>query len=512
MKLNSVYKRFGLVLVVCLMIFLPFMAEAQKPTKVKLIRANDLKYSKLLGDKVQRLIGDVQLKHDSTLLFCDSAYLHELTNSFQGFGNIHIKVSDSLNIYSDLMNYDGNSKKAELINNVRLVEKKATLYTDRLWYERPLEIAYYLTGGKIIDSSNVLTSRKGYYYTATREAYFKEEVVLVNKDYTMNSDTLKYNTNNEIAWFYGPTTIVSDENLIYCENGWYDTRKDIAQFKDNAYIVTEEQILKGDHLFYNRNTNYGEARKNVSLRDTVQDVTIYGNYGEFRKTEGYAFVTDSAVAVLTDKQDSLFLHSDTLWILLDSAENVNYMLGYHHTKFFRNDIQGMCDSLVYSFADSTIFLFKEPVLWSEKNQLTADTMRIAISNNQIDTFALVSSCFIISLDDTIHRNTFNQIKGRVMTGYFEENELVKIIVNGNAESIFFVREENGDLIGINKTTSSDMNIYLSDNDIKVIAPIKDVDGHTFPNADVTEEDRKMKGFKWLEDKRPLNKSDIFIRD
>jgi lipopolysaccharide export system protein LptA len=508
--LNYLHYSFRILFLVYFTFFLSFITEAQQPTKVKLIRANDLKYSRLLGEKVQRLIGNVQLKHDSTLLFCDSAYLHELTNSFQGFGNVHIKASDSLNIYSDLLNYDGNLKMAELINNVRLVETKATLYTDRLWYDRPGEIAYYLTGGKIVDSSNVLTSKKGYYYTTTNEAYFKNEVVLVNKKYTMNSDTLKYNTDSEIAWFYGPTTITSNENFIYCEKGWYDTKNDISQFEDNAYIITKEQILKGDHLFYNRKADQGRARNNVSIKDTVQDITIYGNYGEFRKTDGFAFVTDSAVAVLTDKKDSLYLHSDTLWIIFDSVQNVDYMLGYHHTKFFRKDLQGICDSLVYSFKDSTIFLFKEPILWSDKNQLTADTVRIAISNNQIDTLALVNSCFIISMDDTIHRNSFNQIKGRVMTGFFKQNELVQIIVNGNAESLFFVREENGDLIGINKTSSSDMKIYLTDNEVRVIAPIKHVEAQMLPNNDVPEDDRKMKGFKWMEDRRPVKKSDIFI--
>lgn len=507
--MNNQQKYFYVVFVICFWVFAS-LTNAQKPTKVKLIRATDLKYSKQLGEKVQRLIGNVLLKHDSTLLYCDSAYLHELTNSFQGFGNVHIKASDSLDIYSDFLDYNGNIKMAELKNNVRLVETKATLYTEHLWYDRPREIAYYLTSGKIVDSANVLTSEKGYYYTQTREAYFKNQVVLENKQYTVKSDTLKYNTETEISWFYGPTTITSKENLIYCENGWYDTKRNISQFQDNSYIITKEQILKGDSLYYDREANFGKARNNVSIFDTVQDITIHGHYAEFRKSDGYAFVTDSAVAVLADRRDSLYLHSDTLWIKFDSLQNAEKMLGYKHTKFYRTDLQGMCDSLVYSFADSTIFLFKEPVLWSDENQLTADTIRIAIKNKQVDTLALVNSCFIISMDDTIHRNTFNQIKGRVMTGYFKDNEIVKIVVNGNAESLFFVREENGDLIGINTTTSNDMKIYLTENEVQVIAPIKNVDAHMLPEASVSEEDRKMKGFKWIEGRRPLKKTDILI--
>ncbi len=491
------------------LLLIPTFLFSQKSTKVKLVKANDLKYDKRLGKKVQRLIGNVILKQDSTLLFCDSAYLYELTNSFKGFGNVHIKASDSLNIFSDLLDYDGNTKIAELHHNVRLEESRATLYTEHLWYNRQDKIAYYLTGGKIIDSSNQLTSKKGYYYTETREAFFKDSVVLINERYTMESDTMKYQTETEISFFYGHTTIISDENYIYCENGWYDTKNDKSLFKKNAYIITEEQKLSGDSLYYNRQLDYGQAYGNVSLTDTVQDIIIQGQYGEFEKRDGFAFVTDSAVAVLIDKNDSLFLHSDTLWILFDSAQNVEYMLGYYHSKFFRSDMQGMCDSLVYSFRDSTIFLYKSPVLWSDKNQLSADSVHIAMSNNQIDTLALINSCFIISMDDTIRKNTFNQIKGKVMVGYFKDNELVKISVFGNAESVFYVREENGDLIGINKTISSDMNIYLSENEVQSITPIRNVDAHMYPESEAPEEDKQMKGFKWIEDQRPRKKEDIF---
>jgi lipopolysaccharide assembly outer membrane protein LptD (OstA) len=182
---------------------------SQEPTLIKIKQADFLKYDKNLGEKVQRLIGNVILEHDSTLLYCDSAYWHELTNSFEGFGNVHIKASDTLNIYSDFMNYDGNSKIAELKNRVRMVDAKATLYTEHLWYDRLKRTAYYLTGGRIVDTSNELISRRGYYYTGLRQAYFRDSVVLINKNYTMTSDTLKYHTETEMAWFLGPTIITS---------------------------------------------------------------------------------------------------------------------------------------------------------------------------------------------------------------------------------------------------------------------------------------------------------------
>lgn len=504
MKLNIKYKQ--LVLIIFL---LPVFGLAQRPTKVKLIKANIARYDKTLGEDIQRLIGGVILKQDSTYLYCDSAYLYEATNSFEGFGNVRIKASDTLNIYSDYLNYDGNKKMAELQRNVELIDSRATLYTDHLWYNRNTKIAYYLTGGKIVDSSNVLTSHKGYYYTNLKEAYFKDSVILDNPDYVMHTDTMLYHTETEVSYFFGPTTITSDENLIYCENGWYDTHNNKSRFSNNAYMITREQKLFGDSLYYNRELDYGKAYNNVMLQDTVQDMLVYGDYGEFKRKAGYAFVTDSAMAVMVDEEDSLFLHSDTLYIHFDSTEQIEYMQGFYKTKFYRPDMQGKADSMIYSFTDSTIYLYKDPVLWSDENQLTADSIRIAMTNNQVDSLALLGSAYIISMDDTLARNTFNQIKGKIVVGHFRNNQLAVITVNGNAETVYYIREDNGGLLGINVAYSSDMRILLEDNEVVNITYIKQPDAKTYAPLQLPEELKKLKNFRWLEADRPRKKTDIF---
>jgi lipopolysaccharide export system protein LptA len=500
----------ALVWLLTLMVLAPMVISGQEPTIIQLIRADFQRYDRRIGEDVQRLIGNVILKQDSTYLHCDSAYLYDATNSFDGFGNVRIKVSDTLNIYSELLHYDGNKKLAELHHDVRLVDKQATLFTEHLWYNRETRIAYYTTGGKIVDTSNVLTSIKGYYYTDQKRAYFRDSVKLVNPEYIMVTDTMLYHTTTEVSEFFGPTTITSDDNLIYCENGWYDTRNDISQFSANAYILTKEQKLEGDSIYYDRNLDFGKAFKNVILSDTVQDIVVYGQYGEFKRNDGFAFVTDSAVAVLIDRVDSLFLHSDSLFVYFDSAQQVQTMSGYYHAKFFRNDMQGMCDSLVYSIADSTIFLYRQPVLWSDENQLTADSIRIALANNQVDTLALLGNAFIISVDDTITRETYNQIKGRMMTGYFIESKLVKINVLGNSETVYYVREEDGSLIGINLAYSSDMRINLLDSKIKAITFFTMPDAQLFPYHEFPDDKRKLRDFTWLEPRRPKNRDDIFI--
>ena len=483
-------------------------AFSQQKTKITLIRANDLKYDERIGKNIERLIGDVILKQDSTLFYCDSAYLNKKDNNFDAFGHVHVDVNDSTDIYSDILNYKGSTKIAYLHHNVILEDNRAILYTDHLTYFRLTGIADYKTGGRIVSDTNVLTSKIGYYYTNDKEFFFKDSVVLTNPDYVMYSDTLKYNTETEVAFILGPTNIIGEEDSIYCERGKYDTKNDVAYLKQNAFIRHNEQQMYGDSIYFDSGHEYGEAYDDILIRDTLQDIAITGNYAEFDRVDGYAFVTDSAVAIMIDKYDSLFLHADTLLIMSDSLDHAESIYAYYKVKFFREDLQGLCDSMVYYIPDSTVTLFNGPILWTEDNQLFADTIRIVNKNDEVDSMVLVNSCFIISMDDTLDR-TYNQIKGKNMVGYFKRNRIYKITVSGNSETLYFVREEDRNLIGVNKALSSKMLIFLENNEIITITYIDRPDAVLYPNGEIPQDNLRLKGFKWQGEHRPKTKWDIF---
>jgi lipopolysaccharide export system protein LptA len=316
-----------------------------------------------------------------------------------------------------------------------------------------------------------------------------------------------YNTVTKTSYFYGPSDIKSKEDSIYCENGWYNTEQDIARFSKRAIIFHGEQSLTGDSMYYERRTGYGQVFKNAILYDSVKNIILNGNYGEIQRDIGFAFMTDKAVAIMIDKKDSLFVHSDTIKATFDSAQNINNIFFYFKGKFYRNDLQGMSDSMTYHGADSVITMYREPVIWSEKNQLTADSIKLTIRNGQIDTLVMYSSAFIVSEDDS---NKYNQVKGRDMVGYIKNNELYKIRVVGNAETIYFVREEDRTLIGINKAIASDMLIFLENKEVKTITYIDRPIATLYPEKEIPPLDLKLKGFKWITERRPLKKSDVFI--
>lgn len=487
-----------------ILIILP--GYAQKKTKVTIIDARELRIDNEIGENIQLLVGNVVMLHDSTWFYCDSALLNSQSNNFDAYVNVRINVNDTLNIYGDELNYEGSTRIAKMHYNVKMVDNRATLTTDHLNFDRNTSIAYYNTGGRIVSDTNILTSRIGYYYSNDNEFFFRDSVVLTNPDYVMRSDTLKYNTVTETAFFFGPTTITGEENFIYCERGWYDTQNNISSLKQNAYIIHGSQTMEGDSIYYNRGMSYGEAYENITLTDTVEDVIVMGHYAEFNQDTGYAYVTDSALAIMIDKHDSLFMHADTIRIQSDSAGQAETVYAFYKVKIFRPDLQGMCDSLRYYIPDSTVSLYKQPVMWSDENQLSADTIKIVYANSEVDSMVLYNSAFIISRDDTA---TFNQIKGKTMVGYFRENRIYRITVSGNAQTVYYVREEDSTLIGINKAIASKMNILLEDNEISTILYIDKPDAHLVPENEYPKEERKLKGFLWIEDRRPRSRHDIF---
>jgi len=479
---------------------------SQGTTKILLEKADTWAYNADLGKDIQRIIGNVILSHDSTILYCDSAYLNEVLNNVVAFGNVHIKVSDTLNLFSDSLKYDGNTRIARMKSNVRLIDNETLLTTDTLMYNRSTQVAQYDDWGKIRNKQNNLVSKHGFYHTDNKEFLFKEKVILMNPNYIMHSDTLLYNTVTETSFFLGPSNIKGKEDSIYCENGWYDTRTDKARFRKNAEIYHTSQILTGDSIYYERQSGFGQVFRHAVLRDTLKDILLCGNYGEIRRLAGKAFMTDSALAVMIEKKDSLFIHSDTLHATFDTADNIRNIFAYYKVKFFRKDLQGKCDSLVYHGVDSVMMMYHEPVMWSEKNQLTGDSISLAIHNSEADSMVMYTTAFIISKDDT---NKFNQVKGRDMIAYFKNNEIHKIKVLGNSETIYYMREEDHSLIGINKVMASDMLIFLEKNEVKSLTYIDQPKATLYPEKDISPYDLKLKGFQWSEEKRPMKKEDIF---
>ncbi len=486
-----------------------FMSTALYSQEVKQIEinANYIEFDSDLGTGAKRLLGDVRFKHEDVYMTCDSAWYFSEENIVESFSNVHLWQGDTLDLYGDYLKYSGNTKMANVRENVILIDNENRLTTDYIDHDFENDLAYYLGGGRIINGDNTLVSKQGNYYTKEKLFFFKDSVTVINPDYTMYSDTLKYNTVTEVAYFLGPTDIISEENYIYCENGWYDTQNNISQFNKNAYLQNEGKTLKGDSIYYDRELGLGKAYHDVVLIDTAENMILQGEIAIYNEKTEYAMLTDSALMIQVDNNDSLFVHADTLLSVPDTIPEKRLIKAFYRVKFYRTDIQGKCDSLVYTDIDSVFHFFGEPVLWSEENQLTAEKIEIYTRNQQLDRLEMINSSFIISLEDSIK---FNQIKGRNMTGYIRDNQLHRIMVDGNSQTIYYAREdESEDYIGVNKAESSNLEIYFSDNDISKILFQPNTDGTFFPIDKLPSAESRFEGFRWYEEYRPKNRYDVF---
>ena len=483
----------------------------RKKTRIHIEHYDVATFSKSMGD-MQRLIGNVKMRHDSAYFFCDSAYFFEKTNSFNAFQNVHIIVNDSVEIFSDLLDYDGNTRFAEFFDNVKLMDDSTTLLTEYLTYDRNLHLACYPDSATTYRGDKTLISCIGYYRDDLKEFSFFENVVVTSPKYQMFTDTLYYNTNIEKMWFEGPTIIINEENTLDGEHGYYLVDEDIAFLDKRPVMRNETQQMKSDSMYYNRNIGLAKAYDHVDMIDTSYKVVMRGNYVEMWENKGLSFATDSAYAISydNDNSDSLYIHGDTLFMYFDKQkEEAKKLIARRNVRFFKSDMQGKCDTLTYLVADSTIRMRVNPILWAEDSQMTGIDIDIKIKDQAIDWVLQKGNAFIIS-QDTVEG--FNQIKGTDITSRFKDGGIHRVNVDGDkAETIYWIRDDDGSLIGIDVSNSETMVIEMENQNISIIKSFKGISETMYPESDLSESSRYLQGFKWHDEARPRDKDDIFRR-
>lgn len=480
-----------------------------KRKRVDLLHADEAQADKLLRPDVQVLIGSVKLRHDSMYMYCDSALIYEKTNSVEAFSNVRMEQGDTLFIYGDYLNYNGETQLAMLRENVKLINRKTTLTTDSLNYDRLYNLGYYFEGGTLTDEENILTSDWGEYSPATKIAVFNHEVKLANPRFTLYSDTLKYSTDSKIATILGPSNIVNEKNHIYSERGFYNTTKDQAQLLDRSVLTNEGKKLVADSLFYDRKTGYGEAFYNVVMNDTINKNMLTGDYCFYNELTESALATQKAVAIDYSQGDSLFMHADTLkmnsyFVKTDSA--YREMKAYHKVRIFRKDIQGVCDSLLFSSKDSCLRMYHDPIIWNEKQQLLGEEINVYMNDSTIDWAHIINQALTVEQKDSIH---YNQISGKEIKAYFQGGEARKIDVIGNVLVIYYPEEKDSTMIGMNTSETSLLNLHLMNRKMEKMVMSPKSNGTLYPMDQIPVDKMKLPTFVWFDYIRPQNKDDIF---
>jgi len=468
----------------------------------------------------------VHFIHKGVNMWCDKAIYYEDQDYIEAFSNVIMKQGDSINMVAKYVEYSGKTQLAFARGNVVLTEPQSVLTTDKLYFDRNRQLAYYNTKGKVVrDSSGTITSQVGRFYMNSKKYQFTKDVVLVNPEYTLNTERLDFFTENGHAYLFGPSTIVGETSTIYSERGFYNTNNDTGYFQRNAQIDYDNRIVEGDSLFFDRNKSFASATNNITITDTINKSIVRGHYAEVWRDKDSLFITKRALAVTVQEQDSVYVHADTL--MVTGKEDNRITRAFHNARLYKSDLAGKADSIhvnhktglmqmlnLSRFSSADAFATKrKPILWNLGNQMTGDTIHLIsdVKTEKLDSLKVFNNAFLVS-KDTLSEDGYNQTKGQRLIGLFRDNELYNVDIIKNAEVIYYSRNAENELVGINKSKSGSINLKIENKEIEEIRLIQQIDGELYPESKFPKSGRRLRGFDWRGEERPLSVDDLFKND
>jgi lipopolysaccharide export system protein LptA len=506
--------------------------------KLEFLKIND-------STELQIIVGNVKLKQGKTLFYCDSCVINNSSHVFEAFGHVHINDADTANAYSDYLRYLTDKRIAYMQKNVRLTDGKATLTTDNLEYDTDTKLGIYTNGGRVVNKKSVLTSLEGYYYTDLKDIYFKKNVELKDPAYFLKADSLLYNTESEVARFIAQTFIRDSSNrTIETREGYYDTRNRKAEFGQRPIIVDGPRRYTGDRVVTNDSTHTSQITGNAVIVDTAQGTTIIGGVIIANNNTESFLAFNKPLMIVKQEKDSIYITADTLFsarlsdlygtgdsLHKDSTKTVNkgdrtvkkddtklkdstdrYFEAFYHVRIFSDSVQSVCDSVFYSFKDSVFRLFKDPVVWSKDNQVTGDTILLFTKNKKADRFKVFENSLLVS---KVQAEFFNQIKSARMDGYLTDGSIDSVRARGFAECIYFIQNEDSSFTGVNQSNSDIIDIYFGmdstgkEKQLHRVVFRSAVKGTLWPMHAKTPEELRLRNFKWLADRRPKTKYELY---
>lgn len=520
-NINKNGHRIFFILILCLFGFClvqamqaPRKKHKKRPEgeRVYLLHADELRYDMFGRNPDAQIVkGKVSFMHQGGHLTCDSAYFYQGTNSVKAFGHVHYRQGDTLSLTCERAEYDGMMQMMHARRNVVLHHRRQTLKTDSLDFDRLYNMANFFDGGTLIDGKDRLVSDWGEYHTETREAKFVFNVKLRSGKDVVTTDTLYYDVPTSTAHMVGPSKIVSGSSVVHTADGYYDTKTDKAKLFGRSTLVDKDKSITGDSLYYVKNgesTGYG----NVVYVDKKNKNSLTCNYLRYNEKTGMGFATKRPVAIDYSQKDTLWMHSDTMRIYtfnINTDSVYRKVHAYPHVRAFRNDMQAICDSLVFNSKDSCMTMYKDPIIWNANRQMLGEEIRAYMADSTIRFAHVIGQALSIEqMPDSVH---YNQITSSEMKSYFEKGEMKMTEAIGNVQTIYYMtNDKDSSLVGLNYLETDTMRMYLgAARKLDKIWTNK-FTSTMYPITQVPPAKYKLPNFAWFEDLRPTDKNDIFV--
>ncbi|MDH6250775.1 lipopolysaccharide export system protein LptA [Chryseobacterium sp. H1D6B] len=497
---------------------------AKPENKVKIIHTDYLKKDTKY-DGNQYLSGNVQIEHQGSILTADEVVIYNDENFVKAIGNTKLQNTDGSVITAGEMEYDGNTQKGVARKNVVLTDPKQTIKTEIMYYDRLSNQAYFNTGGTISDGQTMMYTKAATYFLDTKMIDFVGNVKIDSKDYIIEGPNIKQNQNTKVAEFFGPTTITNranPKNRIYTERGTYRMNSKEAFLTKNSKIFYNDKILTGDDMYYNQLTGFGKATGNVTLDDPKERRYIKGGYGEIFEKKDSAMMTKNPYAVKAFEKDSMYFAAEKIlsYQRPDSADPTikkSFLRAFKKGRFYKSNAQGRADSIAFNETDGVMHMYVKPILWSGEKQVTGDKVEAYFNtkNENIDSLKVIGNAFAISKVDSLNlKDEFNQVKGKLMTVYYENNNIKEAKVIGNAQAIAYADDEDEnkkkERIGITLSSCGIIGALFEEKGLQIISCSIGAVSDTYPMSKIEPAKRKFPDFNWNTKDRIRKWQDILV--
>ena len=501
------------------------------------VYADQLNYNG--NNRLARLSKNVRLVDNDATLTTDFLTYNMATRvgTYVGGGKIvnGPNVLTSKNGY-----YFSNSRDAYFRYNVVVTTPDATIKSDTLRYNSGSKIAYFYGPTNIKGSDDNLYTENGEYNTTNDQARFGKRNLYQQGSKFLNGDSLFYDRRAGYGRAVKNITFLDTaEKIILKGNlGLYKKADESILVTQNAYVVlaSESDSTKTDSIYMTADTLFSKVvltksvkaiprpilRSNAELLDpgavdsaavttpdslqkpaiatkTTAKETRAAKRAEVKAKTGTATSATSPPAATSTSRT---VKRDTADV--DTNRN-RIVLAYHKVRLFKSDLQARADSVFFSYSDSTLRCYVNPMLWSQGSQLSGDTIYLQLKNRKLDNMLIQNKGFIVNTEQDSSK--YNQVKGKILTGFFVESKLDRMFVDGNAESIYYVLDSNK-YVGMNRTLASRMRVSFKDRGLREVMFYRKPEGTTYPIDKIPQDRDVLEGFIWKPNDRPKSKEEI----
>ena len=488
---------------------------------VILDHADEIIHDQFEMPDAQRLKGHISFRHAGMHMVCDSAVYYQSSKSFEAFGRVRITQGDTLSITGERLFYDGLSETAYMRSRKGEVEvrhRQQKLFSDSLFYNAREKTITYDTGGKLIDGKNVLTSNFGEYHTDSRQAIFRYQVHLNNGKDELVSDEFHYNTRTKEAKVVGKSNIYSGDYNIFTTSGDYNTNSEIVELHERSILnnPTRQVRMEADRVYYDKQSGMMRAYGNVYCIDRKNKAILEGDHCEMYEDKeartDSSFVTGHAlVRDYSNGKDTLYVHGDTLRLFsynthTDSLQRT--LKGYNHVRAFRTDVQAVCDSLVYKTQDNCLWMFRDPIVWTDERQVLGEEIQAFLNDSTVDSIYVIDQALLVERMDSLH---YNQVASHTMRAYFQPNgDLSVAAFDGNVCTIMYPLESDSTILYHNYAEAPKVRMTMENNKLKRIVAFPKPEATLYPLGTAPPERTFLPSFAWFDKIRPVDKDDVFV--